>query len=216
MTAGEPEESPFVGILEVRELGRDDQDEVVEVGDDDLRWPSRVRVFKDRERYRVESLDGTLLTIRDAQYTFVFGHDLDDEDHTVAGHDTPRRFDNEADGEVRPGAHGQVIERREAIDWRGDDFTTPAGPAVPVTYLGRDAWEVELVPPLHKPSPLVLTIDAVTGMTYQQRSVQYGVLSRWVELEDVASHSDSLFEWDGHAHWYEGSFREATDEEIHE
>jgi hypothetical protein len=196
MTAGEQEERPFVGVLEVA-------DEV------ETSWPSRVRVFKDRERYRVESLDGRVLTIRNAEHTFVF-RDEHDED---CPDDVPHRYDN-LDGEyVRPGAYGNVIERREPRDWRGDDFTIPTGPAAAVTFLGHDAWQIELAPPEHKPSPLVVTIDAANGMTYEQRSALFGVLSRWTQLEVVDSHDDALFVWNGDAAWYTGEWREVSVEE---
>lgn len=198
MTAGEQEEDPFIGVLEV-------------LHDDDPTWPSSVRVFKDRARYRVEDLDGTLLTIRNAEHTFVFGG-MHEEDGSDDG--SPWRYANGEDGWYRPGAYGNVIERREPQDWRGDDFTSPTGPARAVTYLGRDAWEIELAPPERKPSPLVLTIDAVNGMTYERRSVRFGVLTRWTQLEVVGSHDDGLFTWDGEAHWYTHGFREVTEEEI--
>lgn len=184
MCAGESAEEPFVGILEVPRG---------EYGDE---WPGTVRVFKDRERYRVEALDGRLLTIRQAARTYVFHDD-----------DAPARLDDDEDGEVHHGAHGSIIRRRHPTDWRGDDFTRPAGPPRAVTYLGRPAWEVELTPPPHKPSALVLTIDAENGMTLQQRSVEFGVISRWTELAEVESQPDELFTWDGDYAWA-GSFGE--------
>lgn len=215
MTAGEESEQPFVGVLEVTEMRHSDDGTPRVATDEEREWPSPVRVFKDRQRYRVETLDGDVLTIRNDEHTFVFGghvHGAEDE----VDPRTPHRFAHERDSGVRHGAHGHDIERRAVTDWRGDDFTTPAGPARQTTFLGRAAWDVELAPPPHKPSPLVLTVDAVNGMVYQQRSVHFGVLSRWTEIVDVASHPDSLFEWDGDAYWYEGSFREVSDEDVRE
>lgn len=191
MCAGEEYERPFVGVLEVP------------YEEDEDRWPSTVRVFKDRDRYRVETLDGDLLTIRGSAHTYVFRRN-----------EEPSRYENDADGEFRPGAHSGVIMRREAWDWRGADFTTPTGPAIAVTFLGREAWEVELAPPEHKPSALVLTIDATNGMVYEQRSVEFGVLNRWTEITDVESHADELFEWDGEVVWYEAFTHVMTDEEV--
>ena len=202
MIAGEREEEPFVGLLEVSTY------------DEDSPWPSVVRVFKDRGRYRVEDLDGAVLTIRNDEHTFVFRTDGDDHRQDCdlpAG--VPHRYDNDGDGEYRPGAHAEFIERRPPTDWRGDDFTTPTGPARATTHLGRDAWEVELAPPDHKPSPLVLTIDARHGMTYEQRSISFGTLSRWRELAIVESHADQLFEWHGECVYYEVGLREVTDQD---
>jgi len=190
MCAGESAERPFVGILEVP------------YEEDDDRWPSTVRVFKDRERYRVEALDGRLLTIRQPGRTYVFHED-----------DMPTRLDDDEDGTVYHGAHGNVIRRRHPTDWRGDDFTRPAGPPRATTYLGRPAWEVELVPPAHKPSALVLTIDAENGMTLEQRSVEFGVLSRWTELTEVDRHPDDLFAWEGEVVWYWAGESEFTEED---
>lgn len=197
MTAGEAEEKPFVGVLEV-------------LGDEDPEWPSVVRVFKDRERYRVEDLDGTLLTIRNALHVFSFGAAGDHPEEVHPG--DPQRFDNDGSS-FHPGAYGHLLARRHPTDWRGDDFTTPTGPARPVTFLGRDAWEVELAPPDHKPSPLVLVVDVVTGMTYEQRSRQFGPLSRWTEIEDVEAHPDELFEWAGDAFWYTAGISDVADED---
>lgn len=209
MTAGEVEEQPFVGVFEVTELRHGDGDESYVATEDELQWPSRVRVFKDRDRHRVEDLDGTVLTIRDATHVFVFhrrGHELPDH---VPG--VPTKTAREED--IHPGAHGADIARRSPGDWGGDDFTTPTGPAREVSYLGRPAWEVELSPPPHKPSPLVLVVDAVTGMTYEQRSARFGVLSRWTEIVAVDSHPEELFTWGGEVYEHEGSFCEMTDEE---
>lgn len=193
MCAGESAEQPFVGILEVAENYDGDE------------WPSAVRVFKDRERYRVESLDGRLLTIRQAGRTYVFHED-----------DVPARLDDDEDGEVHHGAHGNIIRRRHPSDWRGDDFTRPAGPPREVTYLGRQAWEVELTPPPHKPSALVLTIDAGNGMTLEQRSVEFGLISRWTEIAAVESHPDDLFTWDGEVVRAWTGESEVTEEDLAE
>jgi hypothetical protein len=212
MTAGELEERPFVGVLEVIEMRHDDDDEVHVASEDELEWPSRVRVFKDRDRYRVEALDGTVLTIRDAMHVYVFhppGHEPDDHEPGV-----PMKTARE-DG-IHRGAHGADIARRSPRDWRGDDFTTPTGPARAVTYLGRPAWEVELAPPPHKPSPLVLVVDAVTGMTYEQRSIEFGVLSRWTELVTVESHPEELFTWEGEAYEYWATSGPMTEEDERE
>lgn len=201
MTAGEQDETPFTGVLEV-------------VGDEDSEWPSMVRVFKDRERYRVEDLDGSVLTIHNLEHTFAFRSDEDyPHDHGVPI-GVPSRHDNEPGSTFHPGAYGHLIARRDPTDWRGDDFTTPTGPARAMTYLGRAAWEVELAPPAHKPSPLVIVVDAITGMTYEQRSIQFGLLSRWREIEPVESHPNALFEWDGDVHtFFGGSFVMSDDEE---
>jgi hypothetical protein len=200
MIAGERDEQPFVGVLEV-------------CLDGDPSWPSIVRVFKDRDRYRVEDMEGRVLTIRNPEHTFVF---LDDHEADCPDRGAPQRYDN-TDGEwVRPGAHAHVIERREPSDWRGDDFATPTGEATATTYLGRDAWQVELAPPEHKQWALTVTVDAVTGMTYEQRTSAHGVLTRWTDLAVVESHPGELFTWDGDARWFAVESREVSMEEERE
>ncbi|MCW2751078.1 MAG: hypothetical protein JWR83_2188 [Aeromicrobium sp.] len=68
-------------------------------------------------------------------------------------------------------------------------------------------------PPAHKASPLVLTIDAQNGMLLEQRSVQFGVISRWTEIESVDGHDEALFQWDGPAEWYTTETSEYTEED---
>ena len=183
MGCGEQAEEPFIGILEVLELGTQ-SDEYDDTEDEQPTWPAQVRVFKDRDRYRVESLDGRLLTIKDREFTYAF-HDPE----------TPGRSAN--DDECARGAHGDAIQRRPAMDWRGDDFTRPTGPPRATRFLGRDAWEIELAPPSHKPSPYVMTVDAGNGMLLEGRSVLFGPHVRWLELNVQESLPDDLFTWDG-------------------
>lgn len=168
MVFGEVEEGSFTGVL--RLLDHDDR---------------MVRVFKRPGEYRVETLDGVPLAIRSRTGTYEFTPAAS----APAWHDDThgRHFDDFA----------HVLERRELRDWEGDDFTRPTGPAEAVEHLGRPAWRVELAPPAHKPSPLLLTIDAATGMDLRSESRDFGVLHEWVELTFAADLDDSLFAWDG-------------------
>lgn len=191
---GEQAERPFIGVLEVFDPEAEDED-------GEPTWPSQVRVFKDRDRYRVESLDGRLLTIRSHEFTYAF-HDAE----------TPARMPNE--DEASGGAHSHAIRRREPRDWRGDDFTKPAGPPRATQYLGRDAWEIELAPPRHKPSPYVMTVDAVNGMVLEEHSVMFGPLSRWLELDEQESLPEELFVWGGDFFQGFGGSYEDLPEEI--
>jgi hypothetical protein len=99
------------------------------------------------------------------------------------------------------GSYGYAIERPRPTHWRGDDFTTPTGPARRTTYLGRDAWEVELAPPPHKPAPSILTVDAATGMPMRWHNERFGDTFRWTEIERGVTHADDFFEWAGDYAW---------------
>ena len=178
---GESEEQPFTGVVEV--------DDTYEDEDDDLAWPRTVRVHKRGRCYRVETLDGEVLYIKGADRSWRFS----------PGADVPAMTDHADDEELAFGSYGYAIERPEPTRWRGNDFSLPTGPAQRTTYLGRDAWRVELAPPPHKPAPIVLTVDAVTGMQLRWHSERFGDVFRWIELEHDVTHDDSLFVWEGDA-----------------
>jgi hypothetical protein len=140
-------------------------------GDDpDDPGESFLRVWCDGPRLRTEGLDGQVFVIGGTDICWQF--DLEDERPLAS----PRRA-------LRYWAGGtQLLERRAAADFLGDDFTRPTGPVTATTFLGRAAWAVELAPPKHKPYPIQLVIDAETGRVLQQRNDGFGSVDEWVEL----------------------------------
>lgn len=91
----------------------------------------------------------------------------------------------------------QLLRRREASEFTGDDFTRPTGPVGRTTFLGRDAYTVELAPPAHKPFPIQLVVDAETGLVLQQRNDGFGSVDEWVEIVVGEHLDDQLFRWQG-------------------
>lgn len=176
MCFGEVEEEPFVGVLEIDRNYDGDR-------------AGKLRVFKRQQYVRVEQMDGTPVVIRRPECSWNFGTSsapplfIDHENESVAFANSPG-FDF-------------LIGRPNVERWEGDDFSKPTAPAVRTTWLGREAWQIELAPPSHKPSPLVMTIDARTGMTLREQSVKFGLLGQYVELEVPADLDDALFTWDG-------------------
>jgi hypothetical protein len=184
MCFGESEEQPFTGVVTVDDpIAGDDGDGP----DGDPPLPTTVRVHKKGARYRVETLDGDVLHIRGTDRSFVFR----------PGSQTPAMTDWSDDDAFGSGTYGQAVARPRPTSWRGDDFTTPTGPPTRTTFLGRDAWHVELAPPPHKPAPVQLVVDAVTGMQLRWGSDRFGDVFRWISLETGVELDDSLFEWDG-------------------
>lgn len=145
----------------------------------------QLRVFKRGSLARRERLDGTPISIHGADTVWTW-----------------------REGETAPIAHpartmffggpDDALTRRRALeDWQGDDFTRPTGPAVPTTFLGRRAWQVDIAPPAHKLFPLTLAIDAATGLVLSQRNSGWRSATEWVELELDADLDDELFTWSG-------------------
>ncbi len=175
MCFGESEEEPFTGILEV-----DDR------YDDEDGSPRRtLRVHKSGARYRVETLDGDLLYIRAADRGWRFR----------PGSDTAGLVID--DDEYSGGSYDYAIARPNPTRWRGNDFTTPTGPAARTTYLGREAWQVEIAPPPHKPAPATLVIDAATGQQLRWGNEEFGDVFRWTAIDYGVELADELFTWDG-------------------
>lgn len=173
MVAGEQSEEPFQGVLEVRE----DEDS------DDL---TVYRVQKDRHRWRVETIDGQLVSVRNDEHVYSFGEDRD-----LPGRG--RAFDpplNEQD---------QLVARPDPRhrSWSHDDFSRPAEQPRDVTYLGRPSWEVTLLPPRHKEGALVRTVDASTGMLLEERNAVHGMLRRWLRIDRSDGFDDETFAWHG-------------------
>jgi hypothetical protein len=172
MCFGQSEERPFTGVVEVDDRYDDEEDDVA--------LPGAVRVHKKGARYRVESIAGDLLYIRGSDRSWRFPR----------GGGDPGLVNQ--DDKYEGGSYGFAIERPDPTNWRGGDFTTPTGPLRPTTYLGMDAWQVELAPPAHKPAPVELIVDQHTGMV-----LRWGDSFRWTQVDQVDDLADSLFEWDG-------------------
>jgi hypothetical protein len=91
-----------------------------------------------------------------------------------------------------------LLRRRAAAEFTGDDFTRPTGPVGHTTFLGREAYTVELAPPAHKPFPIQLVVDSETGLVLQQRNDGFGSVDEWVEIVvGERLDEDQLFRWQG-------------------
>jgi len=144
-----------------------------------------VRVWRDGPRLRVERMDGSPLMISDGHTSWRFSDE----------HPDPLEY---VDADVRYLGNGtELLERRDATDWVGNDFTKPTGPIGRVVFLGRDAWAVELAPPSHKPFPIQIVVDRETGLTLQSRNDGAGVVDEWVEFEVGGTFDDALFTFSG-------------------
>jgi hypothetical protein len=85
------------------------------------------------------------------------------------------------------------VTRRELDEWKGDDFTRPAAPPAARTFLERPAWEVILLPPDHKPHPVTMIVDAVTGLVLSQRNTAFTSAIEWTRLEVGVALQDDRF-----------------------
>ncbi|MGQ0631291.1 MAG: hypothetical protein ACT4P1_09625 [Sporichthyaceae bacterium] len=90
----------------------------------------------------------------------------------------------------------ELLRRRGAEDFLGDDFTRPTGPVGSTVFPGRPAWTVELAPPPHKPHPLQLVVDAETGIVLQERNDGFGSVDEWVEFVVGEIFDEGLFTYD--------------------
>lgn len=146
-----------------------------------------VRVFKRGDLVRRERLDGRPLAIQGADTLWIW-----------EGSDTiPTAFPRRTTAWGWPDS--PLTQRRGMDEWSGDDFTQPVAPATPTTFLGRDAWQVQLRPPPHKPFPLTLVVDALTGLVLQQRNDGFHSVTEWQELDFDVVLDDELFVWEGEA-----------------
>lgn len=151
-------------------------------GDDDVEVH---RVWRDGPRLRVERPDDSPVLIADTDRAWAF----DD------GNPHPRLVRRPQVWAGGSGTH--LLLRREAQEWLDDDFTRPTGPCGSTTFLGREAWTVELAPPARKPHPVQLVVDARTGVVLQQRVDAVGAVDEWTELVVGEALDDGLFTWDG-------------------
>jgi hypothetical protein len=159
----------------------------VRAGLRDKQWALRapIRVWRDGDRMRIEEPDGRPNLIVGDELCWQFDRD---HDEPVS---SPARVVRYAGGGT------ELLSRRDAQEFSGDDFTRPTGPVRETTFLGRRAWTVELAPPQHKPHPLQLVVDADTGIVLQQRNDGFGSVDEWVEFVLGEHLEPCLFSWDG-------------------
>ncbi|NKR57768.1 hypothetical protein GS485_08510 [Rhodococcus hoagii] len=142
------------------------------------------RVWRHGPRLRVERMDGTPLMISDGHTSWRFSDGQ-----------PPLEY---VDADVRYLGDGtELLERRPATDWIGDDFTRPTGPIDTTVFLGREAWTLDLAPPPHKPFPIRIVVDRETGLLLQSRNDGAGVVDEWVEFEVGGTFDDRLFTYAG-------------------
>lgn len=142
-------------------------------------------VWRDGVRVRIEEADGSVNLIADESTCWQF--ELA-QDVPVA---TARR-------NLRYRLGGtELLARRTAEEFAGDDFTRPTGPVGSTTFLTRPAWTVELAPPRHKPHPMQLVVDAETGIVLQQRIDGFGGVKEWTGLVVGEPLDPALFTWTG-------------------
>ncbi|HST49565.1 hypothetical protein [Jatrophihabitans sp.] len=147
--------------------------------------PVLIRVWRAGRRVRLERPDGRpSLIVGDSECWRFRG---DDPVPVVAP----------SSAVVYQGNGTDLLDRREANSFVGNDFTRPTGPVGSTTFLGRPAYTVELAPPSHKPYPLQLVVDAETGLVLQQRNDGFGSVDEWVEIAVGEPLDDELFRWQG-------------------
>lgn len=146
-----------------------------------------VRVWRDRARVRVETLDGQPVFVTDGETAWKF-----DEPGQPPLRSTSDR--------VRYlGTGSDLLVNRPATDWLGDDYTRPAGPVEDVTFLGRECWAVDLAPPPRKSGALRLTVDRESGAVLEERNDTAGFDVGYVELAVGPAIDPALFTWSGPA-----------------
>jgi hypothetical protein len=83
---------------------------------------------------------------------------------------------------------------REEVEVFG--FGRPIGPIQRTEYLDRPAWRFAFAAPAHKPYDMRVVIDAVTGLTLEQRFGEIS-LARWTEFVTGEPIDPAMFVWDG-------------------
>ena len=189
MALGNGAEPSLRGIARSRDVGPVEDDEPA-----DLEIPGhgrfrlnegRARVFKQGNLVRRERMDGRPFAIQGVESTWIWEGDAE----------IPTVFPRHSTFWGWPDS--PLTQRRGMDDWSGDDFTQPTAPPSATRFLDRDAWQVELRPPSHKPFPLALIVDAATGLVLQQRNDGFHSVSEWEEVEFDVALPDELFVWDG-------------------
>lgn len=190
-----PEPIGFGALVGLMVLGSGEADtvrgEIRRVDDDgeERRW----RIMRRGYLCRRESLDGTVTMIigRDAMW-------LRDDDGGMIHRPLERgvrfAFAGAPIGGLEVGGHRPSWSR-----WDGTDFTRPTGAVSATDFLGRPAYAVELAAPSHKPAPIQLVVDAVSGRVLRVANEYFGTVEEWVSVEIGGDLPDALFEWDGPA-----------------
>lgn len=189
MALGDGTEPSLRGVARSRDARPADDDEPADVeipGHGRYRiYEGRARVFMRGDLVRRERMDGHPFAIQGVDSTWLWD----------GGADVPTAFPRQS--AVWGWSDSPLTQRRGMEAWDGDDFTHPTGPPTATRFLGRDAWQVELRPPPHKPFPLTLIVDAATGLVLQQRNDGFHSVVEWEELEFDVALPDQLFTWDG-------------------
>ncbi len=141
-------------------------------------------VWRDGARVRIERPDGTPVLISDGTRSWRF-----------RGRDVP--VQEPVDPLMFQGSGTELLVRRPAAEWVGDDFTQLIGTVEMTRRLGRSVYEFDLAPPAHKPHPLHMVVDAETGLVLLQGVPSNGSVDEWTEFEILDSLDDELFTWSG-------------------
>jgi hypothetical protein len=147
--------------------------------------PVLTRAWRSGRRVRLERPDGRPSLI------------VDDERCWHFRGDDPVPVESPSSAVAYQGNGTELLHRRDANAFTGDDFTRPTGPVGTTTFLGREAYTVELAPPAHKPFPVQLVVDSETGLVLQQRNDGFGSVDEWVEIEFGEQWDEQLFRWQG-------------------
>jgi hypothetical protein len=147
----------------------------------------RYQVARSGDLVRCTSLDGAVHLI--AGLETVWQRREDGPDRII---ERPRSM-----GVYPPDDYEFGLMRDDERRWVGEDFTIPTSPARNTMFLGRPAWEIELAPPPHKPEPIQIVIDRVTGLVLRQASSAFATFHEWLELDTDPQLSDDLFTWQG-------------------
>lgn len=153
---------------------------------------SELRVWRDGTRMRIERLDGSPVLMCDAVTCWRFRN----------GRELPRAAPA-ATLQLR-GNGTDLLARRPAEHWVGDDYTHPTGPITATTYLSRPAWQFDLAPPPHsrsprKAHPMRMIVDQQTGLVLERRIGAVGPAERWSQFVVGEVFDEALFIWDGPA-----------------
>ncbi len=144
-----------------------------------------LQVWRDGSKIRVETSAGKPVVIGDGSQVWSFAY----------GGDVPIQGPQSQLSYQGPGS--ELLTSRPASGWVGDDFTTPVGPIDEIEFLGRACWSFDLAPPSHKPHPMQMVVDQLTGMVLEQRNDGFDHAVSFVEFTAGIPIDASIFEWTG-------------------